>query len=193
MEEKELLRASLDEFRESMLWKLDGLSDADMRRPMTPTGTNILGLVKHLAGLEYAYLGEVFGRPAPERMSWIDDNSIWEGADMWVAAGESTDYIVGLYRRACAHANETIAAVGLDEVGKVSWWAEGKQDATLRQLVLRMIGETARHAGHADIVRELLDGVGGRFAGDSAFPTDLPAESWKEYVARIEQAASEKD
>lgn len=189
MDEKDLLRASLQEVRDAMVWKLDGLSDTEMRRPMTPTGTNLLGLVKHLAGLEYGYLGETFGRPAPERMSWIDDDSIWEGADMWVAPGESTEYIVGLYRRACAHADATIAAVGLDEVGKVPWWKEGQQEATLRQLVLRMIGETARHAGHADIVRELIDGVGGRFPDDPSFPADLPASGWQEYVAKIRDAA----
>jgi hypothetical protein len=191
VDEKDLLRASLQEVRDAMLWKLDGLSDLDMRRPMTPTGTNLLGLVKHLAGNEYGYFGECFGRPAPERMSWFDDNSIWEGADMWVAPGESTDYIVGLYRRACAHADETIAAVGLDDVGTVPWWPEGKREATLRQLVLRMIVETARHAGHADIARELIDGKGGRFAGDTSFPADAAPEWWQEYVAQVQKAADQ--
>jgi hypothetical protein len=187
--EKDLLRASLQEARDAMVWKLDGLSDAEMRRPMTPTGTNLLGLVKHLAGLEYGYLGATFGRPAPEPIPWYDDNSVWEGADMWAAPGESTESIVGLYRRACAHADDTIAAHGLDEVGTVPWWPEGKREASLRRLVLRMIGETARHAGHADIVRELIDGAGGRFPGDPSFPTDLDAASWQEYVARIQDAA----
>ncbi|WP_336214069.1 DinB family protein [Nonomuraea sp. LPB2021202275-12-8] len=190
MTEKELLRATLREFRDAMVWKLEGLGDADMRMPMTPTGTNLLGLVKHLAGLEYGYLGEVFGRPAPERMSWIDDDSIWEGADMWVAPGESTDYIVGLYRRACAHADETIEALELSTVGTVPWWEEGKRDATLRQLILRMIGETARHAGHADIVRELLDGAGGRSPGDRSFPADADPAWWREYVGRIRDSAA---
>lgn len=190
--EKELLRTSLQEFRDAMLWKLDGLSDADMRRPMVPTGTNLLGLVKHLASLEYGYLGEVFGRPAPERLSWMDDGTVAQGADMWVAAGETTEYIVGLYRRAGTHADATIAAVGLDDVGAVPWWPEGKREATLRQLILRMIGETARHAGHADIVRELIDGRGGRFAGDPSFPTDADAQFWQEYVERIRKAADDQ-
>jgi hypothetical protein len=86
-----------------------------------------------------------------------------------------------------------MAHVGLDDVGKVPWWAEGKQEATLRQLVLRMIGETARHAGHADVVRELIDGVGGRFAGDSAFPSDADPQWWEEYTARIKRSASLAD
>jgi Protein of unknown function (DUF664) len=169
MEEKELIRSSLQESRDAMLFKLEGLSDADMRRPMVPSGTNILGLVKHLAGLEYGYLGECFGRPAPEKMSWIEDGSVSEGADMWVAEGESTDYIVGLYRRGCAHADETLAALDLDTVGKVPWWPAERQAATLRRLAMRMVVETARHAGHADICRELIDGAGGRFPDDPSF------------------------
>lgn len=189
MTEKELLLASLREFRDAMAYKLDGLSDAELRTPMTPTGTNLLGLVKHLAGLEYGYLGDSFGRPAPERMSWMDDGSVWDGADMWVAPGESTDYIVGLYQRARAHADETIEALELDHVGTVAWWAEGRREATLRQIVLRMIGETARHAGHADIVRELLDGSGGRHPGDPSFPADADPSWWREYVARIRDSA----
>jgi len=122
-------------------------------------------------------------------MSWIDDNSISEGADMWVVPGESTEYIVGLYRRACVHADDTIAALGLDDVGTVPWWTEGQQEATLRLLVLRMIVETARHAGHADVVREVIDGAGGRFPGDSSYPGDADATWWQEYVARIRDAA----
>src|SRR5262245_52170259 len=189
MDEKTLLRESLQEFRDAMVWKLDGLSDAQMRRPMTPTGTNLLGLVKHLAGLEYGYLGDTFGRPAPETLSWVEDKSIWEGADMWVAPGESTEYIIGLYRRAGAHADATIEAVALDGVGTVPWWPEGSNQATLRQLIVRMIGETARHAGHADIVREMIDGTGGQRPGDPSFPTELEPAAWQEYVVRVQQAA----
>jgi hypothetical protein len=87
---------------------------------MTPTGTNLLGLVKHLAGLEYLYLGESFGYPAPETMSWIEDGSIWEGADMWAKPDESSEYMTGLYRRACAHADGVIAALDLEAPGSVA-------------------------------------------------------------------------
>ncbi|MFG1941512.1 DinB family protein [Nonomuraea sp. NPDC048826] len=189
MTEKEILRAGLQEVRDAMLFKLDGLSDTAMRMPMVPSGTNLLGLVKHLAGLEYGYLGETFGRPAPERMSWVDDDSIWEGADMWAAEGETTAYITGLYRRACAHADETIEALDLSAVGTVPWWPEGRREASLRQLVVRMLQETSRHAGHADIVRELIDGSGGRYPGDTSFPApDDPY--WRDYAARIRDAAT---
>ncbi|HEY7323242.1 MAG TPA: DUF664 domain-containing protein, partial [Streptosporangiaceae bacterium] len=100
---KEELHRKLQASRATLLSKLDDLSEYDRRCPLTPTGTNLLGLVKHLAGLEYGYLGESFGRPAPESMSWIEDGSIWQGADMWAKPDESSDYIIGLYRRACAH------------------------------------------------------------------------------------------
>lgn len=186
--EKDLLRDTLQQHRDVMLWKLEGLSEYDLRRPITPTGTNLLGLVKHLAGLEYGYLGGVFGRPGPEVLPWEEDGSIWDGADMWVPPDQSTAYITGLYRRACAHADQTIAELDLDAVGTVSWWAPGKQKATLLQLLLRMIGETARHAGHADVARELIDGAAGWKPGDDSVPEDRQA-----WVDRIEAAARAAD
>ena len=128
---------------------------------MTPTATNLLGLVKHLAGLEYGYLGETFGRPPSEVLPWVADGSVWHNADMWATAGESSDYIRGLYRRACEHADATIAALDLDAHGRVAHWAEGRRDTNLDVILVRMIAETAQHAGHADIVRELVDGKPG--------------------------------
>ncbi len=182
--EKDVLHECLQQNRDGLLSKLDGLTEAQLRRPMTPTATNLLGLVKHLAGLEYGYLGAVFGRPAPERLAWEEDGSIWQGADMWATPEESSEYIIGLYRRACAHADRTIAELRLDEIGTVPWWAEGQQQATLRRLLVRMIGETARHAGHADIVRELIDGKAGVDQGE------LSPEEWERYVARVRAAAA---
>ena len=108
------LHRKLQAARAGLLSKVEGLSEYDRRRPMTPTGTNLLGLIKHLAGLEYLYLGESFGRPAPETMSWVEDGSIWDGADMWATAEESSEYLIGLYQRACRHADQTIAALELD-------------------------------------------------------------------------------
>lgn len=169
--------------RETMLAKLDGLSEYDRRRPMTPTGTNLLGLVKHLAGLEYGYLGDAFGRPAPEKLAWIDDGSIWQGADMWAAPAESTDYIVGLYRRACAHADAVITELDLETPGSVAHWPEERRSTTLGVLLIRMVDETAHHAGHADIVRELIDGQGG------PDHDELDESSWQQYVAQVQAAA----
>jgi hypothetical protein len=167
-----------------MLSKLDGLGEYDMRRPLLPSGTNLLGLVKHLAGLEYLYLGECFGRIPAEKLAWVEDLTIWEGADMWALPSESSDYLTGLYRRGCAFADETIAELDLDAPGSVPHWPEERRSTTLGVLLIRMVDETAHHAGHADIVRELIDGTGGADA-------DMLDESgWREYYTKIEQAAN---
>jgi uncharacterized protein DUF664 len=181
---KEELHRKLQASRAVLLSKLGNLSEYDRRRPMTPTGTSLLGLVKHLAGLEYGYLGESFGYPAPESMTWIEDGSIWQGADMWARPDESSEYITGLYRRACAHADGVIAVLGLEAPGSVAHWPEGRRDTTLGVLLIRMVAETAQHAGHADIIRELIDGKGGpdQDAFDEA--------TWREYLAQVQAAAS---
>ena len=177
------LHSKLQASRAALVSKLDNLSEYDRRRPMTPTGTNLLGLVKHLAGLEYAYLGESFGYPAPERMSWIEDGSIWQGADMWARPDESTEYITGLYRRACAHADAVIAALSLDAPGAVAHWPEDRRNTTLGVLLIRMIAETAQHAGHGDIVRELIDGKGG------PDQHTIDEAAWRDYLAQVQAAA----
>jgi Protein of unknown function (DUF664) len=180
---KQELHSKLQASRAAMLSKLDDLSEYDRRRPMTPTGTNLLGLVKHLAGLEYGYLGDAFGYPAQEKMAWIDDGSIWEAADMWAKPDESSDYLTGLYRRACAHADGVIEALSLDTPGSVAHWPPDRRDTTLGVLLIRMVAETAQHAGHADIVRELIDGRGGP---DQA---SIDEATWQGYVGQIRAAA----
>jgi hypothetical protein len=149
------LAKSLQRSRSVMLTKLDGLSEYDRRRPLTPTGTNLLGLVKHLAGLEYGYLGESFDRPPRERPTWFRDDPSTE-IDMWATPDESTDYITTVYRQACAHSDLTIAELDLDSTGRVAHWSN--QETTLGVLLITMAAETAQHAGHADIIRELIDG-----------------------------------
>ena len=181
---KEELHRKLQASRTALLSKLDDLSEYDRRRPMTPTGTNLLGLVKHLAGLEYGYLGESLGYPPAESMSWYEDGSVWQGADMWAKPDESSEYITGLYRRACAHADGVIAALDLEAPGSVAHWPEDRRDTTLGVLLIRMVAETAQHAGHADIIRELIDGKGG--PDQDAF--DEPA--WREYIAQVQSAAN---
>jgi len=180
---KEELHRKLQASRSTVLSKLENLSEYDRRRPMTSTGTNLLGLVKHLAGLEYLYLGESLGHPAPESMSWIEDGSIWEGADMWAKPDESSDYIIGLYRRACAHADSVIFALDLGAPGSVAHWPADRRDTTLGVLLIRMVAETAQHAGHADIVRELIDGRGG------PDQDEFDESTWREYVAQVQTAA----
>jgi Protein of unknown function (DUF664) len=180
---KRELHRKLQASRAVVLSKLEGLSDYDMRRPMTPTGTNLLGLVKHLAGVEYGYLGESFDRPAPETMPWIEDGSIWDGADMWATVDESSEALIGLYQRASAHADRTIEDLELDAPGSVAHWPQDRRDTTLGVLLIRMVAETAQHAGHADILRELIDGKAG------ADHDDVSEAEWRGYLARVQAAA----
>jgi len=150
---------------------------------MTPTGTNLLGLVEHLAGLEYGYLGESFGHPAPETLPWVEDGSIWQGGDMWAKPGESSDYIIGLYQRACAHADRVIAALDLQAPATVAHWPQDRRETTFGVLLIRMVAETAQHAGHADIVRELIDGKGG------PDQDTIDGATWRDYLAQVQAAA----
>src|SRR3978361_665947 len=96
-----------------MVAKLDGLSDYDVRRPLTATGTNLFGLVKHLAMGESRYLGEVFGRPSPEQLPWWDQDAE-VNADKWATAPETRSWILDLYGRVCEHSDATIDALDLD-------------------------------------------------------------------------------
>ncbi|MGW6362462.1 DinB family protein [Streptomyces sp. NPDC055092] len=181
----------LQSARDALLWKLDGLSEYDVRRPLTPTGTNLLGLVKHVASVELGYLGDTFGRPSGEPLPWVEEGAE-PNADMWVTADESREFIVELYRRAWAHADATIDALPLDTVGKVPWWPSGRDEVTLNHAVVRVIADTHRHAGHADIVRELVDGAVGMNKDNDSMPSDDPAW-WEDHRARLERAAREAD
>lgn len=182
------LRRYLQIAREAVLWKTQGLGEYDVRRPMTPTGTNLLGLVKHLAIMEAGYFGESFGRPFPELSRWFGDD-VEPNADLWATADESREHIVDLYRRACAHADETIEALPLDAAGRVPWWPP-ESEPTLHLILVHMISETSRHAGHADIVRESIDGRVGLHEDDSNLAPGDP-EWWKDYLDRVERAARE--
>jgi len=171
--------------REAVLWKLDGLSERDMRMPMTPTGTNLLGLVKHLAGVEAEYFGACLGRPWPEPMPPLDETAE-PNADMWATAEESPERIIDLYRRATAWADETIAPLPLDSPAQVPWWNPPETD--LQRLLVHMAVETARHAGHMDILRETIDGERGLRPDISNLP-NVDEQWWRAYVARLREIA----
>lgn len=186
-DQKAVLHRYLQTAREVLLWKLDGLGEYDIRRPLTPSGTNLLGLVKHVASAEFGYFGEVFGRPSGEPLPWFEAGAE-VNADMYAAADETREQITSLYRRAWAHADATISALPLDAQGRVPWWPEDRSQVTLQRALVHMIAETHRHAGHADIARELIDGsTGFRQDNDNMPPGD---EAWWEaYHAKVEDSA----
>lgn len=181
---KSELHAKLRDSRAVLVAKLDGLSEYDVRRPVVASGTNLLGLVKHMIGNEQVYLGTAFGRTTPFTLPWVEDRSIWENADMWARPEESREYLLDLYRQACDHGDATIGALDLDAPGSVPHWPEERRATTLGVLLIRMVSETAQHAGHADLCRELLDG-----SGQADADAIGNAEHWSEYRARLQAAA----
>ena len=175
---KDCLHNDLREIREVLVAKLDGLSEYDIRRPLTATGTNLLGLVKHSALSESRYFGEVFDRPFPEDLPRWDDLAA-RGTDLWATEDESREQIIGRYQRVWAHSDATIAALAIDAPGHVPWWP--RPEVMLFNVLVHMLTETSRHAGHADILREGLDGAVSVPGRDADF--------WAQRRAVIEQAA----
>ena len=179
------LHRYLQDAREALLWKLEGLSEYDARRPLVPSGTNLLGLVKHVTAVELGYFGETFGRPSPDPLPWDESDPM---SDMFAFPEESRESITGLYRRAWAHSDATIDALPLDAIGHVPWWPADQNQVTLHHALVRVATETSRHAGHADLVRELIDGALGLTASRPNLPPgDQPW--WQAHYDRVAQAA----
>jgi hypothetical protein len=148
-DERETLIAFLDLYRETVLVKLDGLDGEQLSRRLLPSRTTLLGIVKHLALVERWWLGTVIGGE-PETPDDPDDPD----AEWLITAADSPEQVVADYRAACAHSNEIAPAAGpLD--ARVP--GPHRPDRTVRWVLVHMLDETARHAGHADILRELID------------------------------------
>jgi Protein of unknown function (DUF664) len=180
---REYLQNDLRSVREAMLWKLDGLSEYDVRRPLTHTGTNLLGLIKHLAITEAWYFGDVFGRPFPGQWPrWNDGHHL---DSMWVTAAESRSEIIERYRLAWEHSDATIAFLDIDAPGDVPWWP--RPNVKLFNVLVHVLTETNRRAGHADILREQLDGSVG--TKERSASTSQDPKFWETHCARIEEAA----
>lgn len=184
--DKAVLQDYLQRQRDALVWKLEGLSERDARMPMTPTGTNLLGLVKHVAAVEQGYLLTSFGREEAEPTPWMYGDE--PNADMYATADESMSWVLDFYRRVWALSDATIAELPLDTAGRVPWWPEGRRTPTLRHLIIHVTQETARHAGHADIVREQIDRAAGLSRANSNLPPE-DAEWWAAYVDRLTRLA----
>ncbi|MGW1865949.1 DinB family protein [Streptomyces mauvecolor] len=180
---KDNLHGRLRRDREALLWKLDGLSEYDARRPLTATGTNLLGLVKHVATVEARYFGEVFDRPSPEALPQWQDS---DGSDLWATEDETREQIIGFYRRTWEHSDATINDLPLDAPGHVPWWPEPYRNTNLFAIMVHVLGESVRHAGHADILRESLDG---RTGLRPEHEKQIDEEARAAHRAKIEQAA----
>lgn len=179
----------LAQAHDALLWKLDGLSEHDARRPLTRTGTNLLGLLKHLTGVEAGYLGACFDRPFPEPLPWMELTAE-PNADMWATAAESRADLLALHARVREHATATAQALPLDAPGRVPWWRPESQEVTLHHILLHLVAEAHRHAGHADVVRELVDGSAGLRPGNDNLP-EVDGQWWTAYRERLEQVARE--
>ncbi|MEA5453770.1 DinB family protein [Sinomonas sp. JGH33] len=184
---KIVLQHYLQENREALLWKLDGLSERELRMPRTPTGTNLLGIVKHMANVEIGYFGDTFGRhwPIPEERVSEPEFEADPQADWYATQGESAAGVVDFYRRVWRFADSTIDALPLDAPGRVPWWPESRAQVTLGRVIVHVLADLARHTGQADILRESIDGEAGLLAGNS----NLPDQDWPAYVRKLTELA----
>lgn len=158
---KAVLVRHLRSQREALLWKLEGLTEEQLRRPRTVTGTSLLGLVKHCAIVELGYFTSVFGRASPVDLEAVVGQDAPPDLDMYATAEESPEAILDLHALAAQTADATIAELDLDAAGRVPWWPEKRREVTLAQIIVHVTVDLARHAGHADILRERFDGAVG--------------------------------
>jgi len=181
---KDVLKTYLQGARDTLIWKLDGVSERDQRLPRTPTGLNLLGIVKHALNTEAIYFGPTFGRewPTPEELvpaSETDPQAGW-----YATAQESAAGLVDLYLRVQQFADVTIDALPLDAIGHVPHW--GGAEVSLHEIMLHKTVDLQRHAGHADILREQLDGATGLLPQASNLPSDM---DWPAYVTKLTDLA----
>ncbi|MFG1910739.1 DinB family protein [Kribbella sp. NPDC048928] len=174
---KTYLHGNLRWVRADLIDKVEGLSEYDVRRPLTYTGTNLLGLVKHLTMTEARYFGELFNRPYADPLPSYTDPHYANRDHLWVRAAETRAQIITNYHRACAHADATIDALPIDAETTVPWWP--RPNVMLFNVLVHVLTESNRHAGHADILREQVHG-----ASDAD-----PTVNWPAHQAQIEQAA----
>ncbi|QJW37855.1 DinB family protein [Cellulosimicrobium protaetiae] len=187
LDPKATLQRYLTREREVLLSRAEGLSEHDVRRPLTRTGTNLLGLVKHVGSVQLGYLHEAFGGTHDLAMPWFADDAE-VNADMWATADESREEILDLFRRSSELCDATVASLDLDARGEVPWWPPERREITLFLALVHVLDEVAHHAGHADIVRELVDGEAGDDRGNLP---DLADDEWAAYRERLEASAVE--
>ncbi|MGH9107688.1 MAG: DinB family protein [Acidimicrobiales bacterium] len=189
---KTVLHHYLQQARDALVWKLDGLSEREARLPRTPTGNNLLGVVKHCLNVEAGYFGPTFGRefPGPEELVPVEAYQADPQADWYARADETKDGLIGLYRRVWAFADKTIAELPLDAPGRVPWWRPGRQEVTVERVIAHVSYDLARHAGHADIMREQHDEAVGYQPGNSNLPD---GHDWAAYMEKLTALANQSE
>lgn len=186
---KGILHRYLQDLRDDLLWKLDGVGERDARLPRTTTGNSLLGVVKHCLNVEAAYFGITFDREFPTPADLVPVSAYAEDpqADWYASEAETTAGLSDLYRRVATFADGTIEGLSLDARGLVPWWLPGRQEVTLQRILVHVICDIARHAGHADIMREAHDGAVGWREQNGNLPD---AYDWAGYTAKLTTAAN---
>jgi uncharacterized damage-inducible protein DinB len=148
----EMISAFLDFQRATLLWKVSGLTDEQLRRPMVPSGTSLLALVKHSAAVETSWFQTKFaGLDAPNTYTPEDPDSDWR-----IEPDDTTEAIIASYIDACEKSRAIVRSASWDDPSK----REGRPE-TLGWILCHMLEEISRHVGHADILREQIDGATG--------------------------------
>lgn len=189
MDLKAFLHRKLKAERQALLWKAEGLGERDLRLPRTVTGTNLGGLLKHCAMVEYEYFVPSFGLTSEVTIPQIDYD-VDPNGDFYVADGETAAEVVDLYRRVGDAVDAAIESLEMDAAGSIAWWPEERRQVTLGQILVHVLADIARHAGHADIVREGIDGT----AGLSVNSPNLwePDGGWAAHVSRLTALADDQ-
>ncbi len=181
-DQKAIWQRYYKERRDALISKVEDLSEYEARRPRTPTGTSLIGIIKHVLNVEAVYLGATFGRPFPHVAELVADEAYEADpqADWYATADETTAGNIDLYRRVIAHCERTVELLELDAVGHVGHW--GGTEVTLHWILVHNFNDLAQHNGQADILREQVDGSAGwRQPGDNV----PDGYDWPAYVAKL--------
>lgn len=181
---KAALHRYLQAARDALVWKLDGLSERDVRLPRTPSGNNLLGMLKHCLNVEVGYFGPTFGREFPTPDELVPEEAFTDDpqADWYAGEDESKEAMIDLARRVWAFADETIDELQLAAPGRVPWWPPDRQEVTLQRIMVHVTYDLARHAGQADIMREEIDAAIGCQPGNTNIPDGY---DWPAYVGKL--------
>lgn len=168
----------------AVLRAVHGVDEYDARRPLTPSGTNLLGLVKHLALVELGYVADCSNFPSELGDRWAIAEDDDTNADLWLTADESAREVIDLYLAVAQHTERAAAALPDDAPATVPWWSE--PEVSFDHLLVHLVSETHQHAGHLEILREGLDGQGDLWDEAEA---DRDDAWWTALLARISAAA----